>query len=451
MTTFLLKNKIILVSPVLLCLFMVPVSPLSAAPSAANASPSLMLIGDLNETPQTAIVCNPLVIKYDVKNAGTVPVPSGKLEIEIKAADSGQSVFARNLPLTADVGSVTIEQVTFPQGAYTILLKAAVMTQEHGIGPEFTLAEQELTVSAPIVVIKSSDAIPRVLLWIDRNDTAVQQAFAAKIVKQAFEGDDVYYGTVDSEEDFTDRAMSGEFNTLVLFETDVLPERTDWLMDRISRGQGLVIIGSEDRTRMIAEIFGFRFREAPPAAGTMLLLTDKSGMGLSGTIAVSGRLLQPQKKSAKVAALFAGDKKPAMLIDEVGKGQVIVMPFSFTRSALDTGSTSIYSLLLRTAVRIAAPENGEQTGVSSIELLVSAPSGPIRTRIVETLPPETRVIWMNARGIEQNNTILYDLSADKEPKKLLSLYRIPAGSNTPAFTDVFFECNGKLMRQGKIE
>jgi hypothetical protein len=271
------------------------------------------------------------------------------------------------------------------------------------------------------------------------------------IVKQAFEEDRVYYTTVDTQEEFTNLAVTGEFNILVLFETNELLERSDWLMDRLLGGQGLVIIGSENRTRMIAETFGFKFKEAPPAAGTMLLLTEDSGLGLSGTVPVSGRILQPQKKNAKAAALFAGDKKPAILIDKAGQGRVIVMPLSLTRSALDTGSPSLYSLLLRAAVRIAAPENEEQTGVFSTELVVSAPSGPIKTRIIDTLPPGVKLIWMNTEGTVTNNAILYDLTVDKEPQKLRYVYQLPAGSKTPASTEVFYECNEKLVSQGKIE
>jgi hypothetical protein len=214
---------------------------------------------------------------------------------------------------------------------------------------------------------------------------------------------------------------------------------------------GLVVIGPEDKTRMTAETFGFKFLEMPTTSPAMLLLTDDSGMELSGTVPVSGRILLPQKKSAKPAALLAGDKKPAVLIDTAGNGRVIVMPFSFTRSALDAGTTSLYSLLLRAAVHNAAPENDELTGVSSIELLVSAPSGPVRTRVVETLPAGTRVIWTNAEGTVKNNTILYDLIADKEPQRLLYVYQPPAGSKTPIFSEVFFECNENLVSQGKIE
>jgi hypothetical protein len=193
------------------------------------------------------------------------------------------------------------------------------------------------------------------------------------------------------------------------------------------------------------------FLEMPTTAPAMLLLTEDSGMELSGTIPVSGRILLPQKNNTVPAALFAGNKKPAVLIDTAGSGRVIVMPFSLTRSALDAGTNSLYSLLLRAAVHKAAPENDELTSVSSNGLLVSAPSGSVRTQVVETLPAGSRVIWSNAEGTVKNNTIRYDLIADKEPQRLLYVFHPPAGSKTPAFSEVFFECNGNLVSQGKTE
>lgn len=445
------KCKIFFAAAMTLCIFLFPVLSVADALSPSDPPPALLLSGTLDETPQTAALCAPLNIQYSVENTGTVPVSGGQLIIEIKSAVTGQSVFTRQLPFTLEPGSLMIENVDFPQGAYTIILKASAWNGELQITRDFTLAKQALTVTPPILVEKGNAARNRVLVWLSRTGAVVQQAFAEKILKQAFEDENFRYATVDSAEDFTNQAMSGEFNTLVLFESDELLERTDWLTNMLLRGQGIVIIGSEDRTRMVAETFGFKFREAPPAAGATLLLTEDSGMGLLGTIPVSGRILQPQKKGAKAAALFTGDKKPAILIDNAGKGRVIVMPFSFTRSALDTGSTSLYSLLLRTAVLNVSPGNDEQTGISSMELLVSAPSGPVKARIVETLPQGTRVFWASAEGTIKNNTILFDLTADDEPQKLQYWYKPPAGNKTPAFTEIFYECNGKLVRQGKIE
>lgn len=451
MSLLAIKKRIYFAASMMIFIILFPAFSIAGDPSASKPIPTLLLSGSLEGTPQTVTLCDPLNIQYSIKSIGTATVQKGQLLIEIKSAATGQLVFTQQLGYTTRPGLFKIKNVNLPPGEHTITLKASAWNWEHKLSRDFTLAEQNLTVSAPVLVKKSHGTIPRVLLWLNRNATPVQQAFAEMIVKQAFEEDEVYYTTVDRQEDFTNGAMSGGFSTLVLFENDELLERTDWLMDRLSLGQGLVIIGSEDRTRMIAETFGFKFREAPSKSGALLLLTDDSAMGLSGTIPVSGRILQPQKKGASVAALFAGDKKPAMLIDKVGNGRVIVMPFSFTRSALDTGLPSLYSMLLRTAVRIATPENDEQSGVSTIQLVVSTSSDPINVRIIETLPAGTKVIWMNGEGSATNNTIRYDLAVDKEPQTLLYIYQVPAGNKTPASTEVFLECNEKLVSQGKIE
>jgi hypothetical protein len=183
----------------------------------------------------------------------------------------------------------------------------------------------------------------------------------------------------------------------------------------------------------------------------MLQFTEDSGMELSGTVPISGRILLPRKNNAKPVAILAEDKRPAMLIDTAGKGRVVVMPFSLTRSALDSGATSLYSLLLRTAVLTAAPEADEQSGISSIELLVSAPSGSVRAHLVERLPRGTKIIWTTTEGTVKNNSIIFDLIANNEPQRLTYQCQFPAGNKTPAVTEVFFECNEKLMSQGKIK
>jgi hypothetical protein len=445
------KYKIFIASCVMLCIFLFPLFSIAADLSAEKPRPDLKLSGALDDTPQTVLLCGPLHIRYSVRNTGTVPVSKGYFKIEIKSTATGRLVYNQQLNFTMKPRAITIRNVGFPRGSYSLTLKASVLNYEYQIARDFTLAEQSLTVAEPILVKKGTGDMLRVLVWRNRTGTPVQQAFAEKILKEAFADDNVFLTIVNTAEDFTNQAMSGAFNVLVLFEADELLDQSDWLMDRVSRGQGLVIIGSEDRTRMIAETLGFKFREEPPAAGSMLLLPEEAGMGVCGTIPISGRILQPQKKNAKVAAVFAADKKPAMLIDTEGKGRVIVMPFSLTHSALDTGSSSFYSLLLSTAVHIAKPENDEQTTISAREFVVSSPSGPIKTRVVESLPPGTRVMWMKTGGIVKNNSIRFDLTADKEPQKLLYLYQPPADSTTPAFTEVLFECRGKFVSQGKIE
>jgi hypothetical protein len=300
--------------------------------------------------------------------------------------------------------------------------------------------------------VKKGDAvIPRVLFLLGRIGSGVRQALAEKIVQQAFEGDDAYFIIVEQADDFMSKFLSGVFNTAVLFETEEVLEQSGRLQEQIARGSGLVIIGSEDRTRTIAEDFGFQFSEASSASGAMIRFTENSGMGLSGTMPLRGPFLLPQKKGAKPAALFSGNNQPAVLIDQNGAGRVILLPFSFTRSALDTGTTSLYSLLLRAAARSAAPQNDVQAGVSTKELEISAPASPIKARIIETLPPGTRVIWANDGGTVKNNTITYELTADTQQKKLLYLQQPPAGSPGKAVTEVFYECRGKLVSQGRVE
>jgi hypothetical protein len=439
-----IKN-VFFTASVLLCFFTPLVFPLNADSHESSALPTLQLSGELDNTPRTVMLCTPLTIRFSVKNTGSVHITSGSIALGIKGAGTRQPIFARQLPVTTDIDSIRIENVAFPPGEYTLTLKASIVDRE------YTLAARPLTVTAPIVVKRAVSSVPRVLLWLGRTGNPVQRVFAEKIVREVFDVDDVYIMIVDTAEAFTNQVMSGDFNISVMFETDEPLDRSDRLQDQVARGMGLVVIGPEDKTRMTTETFGFTFLEMRTTAPTMLLLTDDSGMELSGTVPVSGRILLPQKKGAKPAALLAGERKPVVLIDTAGNGKVIVMPFSLTRSALDAGTTSLYSLLLRAAVHDAAPENDELTGVSSFELLVSAPSGSVRARVVETLPAGTRVIWTNAEGTVKNNTILYDLIADKEPQRLLYVYRPPAGSKSPSFSEVFFECNENLVSQGTIE
>jgi len=429
----------------LLCFFMPLVFPHNAASVENTVIPAIQMSGELDNTPRTVMLCKPLTVRFSVKNTGSVHITSGTIALGIKGAGTRQPIFARQLPVTTDIDSIRIENVAFPPGEYTLTLKASIVDRE------YTLAERPLTVTAPIVVKRAVSSVPRVLLWLGRTGSPVQRVFAEKIVKEAFDGDGVFTMIVDTAEAFTIQVMSGDFNTAVLFETEEPLDRSDRLQDQVARGMGLVVIGPEDKTRLTAETFGFTFLEMRTTAPALLLLTNVPGMELSGTVPVSGRILLPQKKGAKPAALLAGERKPAVLVDTAGNGKVIVMPFSLTRSALDAGTTSLYSLLLRAAVHDAAPENDELTGASSSELLVSAPSGSVRARVVETLPAGTRVLWTNAEGTVKNNTILYDLIADKEPQKLLFVYRSPAGSKNQSFSEVFFECNENLVSQGTIE
>jgi len=162
-------------------------------------------------------------------------------------------------------------------------------------------------------------------------------------------------------------------------------------------------------------------------------------------------MLVPRKNRAKPAALFAGDGKPAALIDTTGNGHVQVMPFSLSRSAIDMGSTSPYSLLLRTAVESVAPKIDDQADLSMHELTVTANTVPVRARIVVTVPEGSKNVWANAGGAVKNNVVTYELTADQEPQKLLFLYQTPAEDGKQPVVEVFYECSGNFPAQGKAE
>jgi len=410
-----------------------------------------MLQGSLEGTPSSTALCMPFTLRYTVKNTGNLPISSGELKIEIKSSDSGRPFYARQLPFVLGPATLLIDRSEFPTGKYTVTLNASAVNKGLRIAREFALSEQALTITAPINVMRGDSVLPRVLLWIGKSGSTVQQAVAVKIAQQAFADTGAYFTIVDNGEDFTNQALSGLFTTYVIFETDARLEQNGWLRDRVDRGQGLVIIGSEDRTRAIAEDFGFFFSETTASSGAMLLFTENTGSVLSGTMPISGRMLVPRKSNAQPTALFAGDGKPAALIDATGSGRVLVMPFSLSRSAVDTGSTSLYSLLLRTAVESVAPKTGDQAGVSQQELTVSANNGPVRARIVVTVPEGSRNVWANAGGTVKNNVLSYELNADRKAQKLLFLYQAPAGGGKQPVVEVFYECGGNFLLQGNVE
>jgi hypothetical protein len=425
-------------------------APLASVSSDIYVIPTLSLRGSFEGTPDSAALCMPFTLQYSIKNTGNLPVSTGALKLEIRSLDTDQLLYARQLPLTLDAKSLLIDKMDFPKGVYRITLKASVINQITRITRELDLADKKLHVVSPIIVNKSETAIPRVLLLLGNYDVSVQRAVAEKIVKESFEEGGVYYAIVDTVADFTARAKSGIFNTYVLLENNELLERADWLSEKVNSGQGLVIIGPDNKTMLTAEAFGFTFSETPAPGGAMLLFTEDSGLGLSGTMPISGPMLLPRRNGAQPAALFVGDKKAAALIDMSGKGRVMVMPFSLTHSALDTGATSLYSLLLRTAVRNVVPKTDEQTVISVQELEVSS-TDPINTRIVVTVPGESGIIWTNAGGSVHNNTVSYELIANQEAQKLIFMYKYAESGKKQPVVDVSYECGGKFVVQGNVE
>jgi hypothetical protein len=150
-------------------------------------------------------------------------------------------------------------------------------------------------------------------------------------------------------------------------------------------------------------------------------------------------------------ALIMGNKQPAAVIDTFGKGKVLVMPFSIIRSSLDTGASPLYSAFLCSAIPSVTPERDGPGGVASGEISASSLSGPVKAKIVETLPAGSKVLWTNPQGTVEDNTITYELTANKDPQKFLYIYQPPEQGEKRTGTEVFYECGGKFVSQGKTE
>lgn len=412
--------------------------------------PTLLLKGALDGTPPIASLCRPFTMRYRVQSTGNIQPSAGSHTLEIRAKGGAQPVYAKQLPAGADQKTVTIDAMDFPRGNYTISLKASAVNQQYGISKDFSLGERSFTVAGPLDVRRNDAKFLRVLVWTGQSGIPVDQAVAEKIVTQAFDQENIYYRIVDRADDFIAQAATGAFNAFVLFETTEMLEKTDWLRNRIESGYGLVIIGSGEKTRAVAESLDYRFEEEAPDTTTLIALSGDSGLGLSGTIPASGRILSPWLKGAATAAEFTGSRHSAAIIGKRGKGTAIVMPFSFTRSARDSGTTSLYSLLLRSTVNAAAPKEGEPGGTAAGELSVSSPSGSARARLVETLPAGSRVIWTNG-GVASGSKITYEFTSDPEPRILMYLFQPGNGKMESPSAEAFFECNGKFVSQGKVE
>jgi len=423
---------------------------LASGEAAVTVLPTLLLTGDLEGTPDRALLCRPFTIHSDTKSAGNVAPSSGTITVEIVAAGAAKPALTKQLAFAAGPKTVEIGKKEFlKKGDYTLRLKVAAADRQYGVRREFVLAEKPLTVAGPIAIEKSRATFPRVLLWLGGSGTEVEQALTNSLVKDAFDQEGLYYKVVRSAEDFTDQAMTGLFNTLVMVEPDEPLDKPEWLQENIGRGLGVLLIGSGDAARSVAESLGFTFGETFLAsAGTTITLDAKAGLGLSGSFPVSGQALVPQKKGARQAAAY-NDKKPAVLVDAARKGKVLLLPFSLSRSAFDAGTTSLYSLLLRTASVAASPDSEEAEGTGQI--VVTSLAGAVRARIKEVLPPGSKVLWTNADGSVSGNTITYELTADREPKKLQYVYRPAGQEKARTSTEVFYDCDGAFESQGKLE
>jgi uncharacterized protein YaiE (UPF0345 family) len=424
--------------------------PLGVTTAAFTVLPTLVLRGSLDGTPSSSAPCRPFTIRYDVKSVGTVPALTGGVKIEILSRD-GTPAYAKQLPLSAKPQSLTIEKLNIPRGQYTLRLNASAANEKHRLTREFKLAEQVVTVAGQVQVRKADSAGPRVLVWRGAAMNTLDRALSETIVKQAFEEQALYQKVVDNADEFRVQAGRGLFNIFVLFEIDEAPESWEWLRTLVSQGQALVIIGEGVDTRRAAEAFGYSFDEPLNDQQRVLTLTGKAALELGGTIPVSGRMLRPKKKAAQAVAFVAGTDQAGALVDRSGKGAVAILPFSFIRSARSCGTNAIYSLTLRTAVRSLAPKIDDAGGTASQELIVSSATGPVKAKIIVTLPPGARPLWANQDGAVAGNVITFHVTAGRDGQSLLYLYDPPQEAGEKPVHSVFYDCAGSYVSQEGVE
>ncbi len=423
------------------------------APAAADIGilPTLKLRGSLEETASTAVLCQPFSLKYNVTNAGNLPVHSGSISLEIRSSPAGTvPAFSRQLPFKFGKGSVSLEKSDLPPGVYLISLKAAIVNEDREVTRLFSLAEKPLIAKTPVEVSKGGPVL-RTLVLLGNIGSAVQQALAEKIVNDALDDAGAYHQIVSRYEDFSSLAESGQFTTYILFESDEMITQLNWLRTRIEQGHTLIIIGPGDNSKRLAEAFGFTFNQAIDSSGALLTFPRDAGMELTGMLPISGRTLMPSKKGARPLAFYEHDKAPAVLVDRIGMGQVMVMPFSLTRSALDTAATSFYTLLFRSAVLGAGSRNEDASDIGTEELAAASSGGPVKTRIVVTLPLGSTIIWTAGGGAVNGSVITFDLIADRIAQKLAYIYQPRLRGSDHIITEVFYECSGNMVRQGKLE
>jgi len=414
--------------------------------------PTLLLKGSLEDTLPAAATCRPFTFKYRARNAGNIPPTNGALKIEIRSVALKQLMYAQQLPFSLEAGANTIEKLDVPRGDYFVTFRASAVNQQRGLTADFLLAEQPLTVGGPVAVMRSAAPIPRVLIWSSEEDsTAIERAVTDKLLKGAFEAESVYIKTVANAGDFTNHALTGLYNVYLILDPDSAPDTAEVLQDGLKKGRGIILAGSGEHTRALAEALDFRFGSPLPGNRGSITFPADSGLGITGTIPVSGRFLPPRKRGARAVATLP-DGQPAFLYDVQDTGKVLLMPFPLTQSALNAGMTDLYSLLLRSSVLTAVPENGTAESIASMQILVSSASGEQeKARIIETLPPGAKVVWTSLPHTVKDGTLTFELTAEREVKKVLYLFQPADPDMTKTSTEVFTECGGKFMSQGKSE
>jgi len=412
--------------------------------------PVLDLAGSFEGTPESAVLCRPFIVQLRARNTGNIPVSSGTLTIEVRAPGVDLPAFVRQLPLTLEEQRSTIDRLDLTAGNYRIALKVSVSNKEHNITREFIIAEQPLIVTGPLKIEPTGAAFPRVLLLTGNIGGAPARAALENMLRLAFQQEGIFYKIAGSPEEFSEQAMSGMFNVFVLLDVSEQMQDTRWLKDLVEQGQGMIISGSDETSKAIGNAFGFSFGGQISSSGAALVISEQSVLGFSGTIPVSGTVLLAKKSGAVPLALTADSRNPAILLDRTGTGKTVLMPFALINSSRESGTGDIYAVLLRNAAIAVTPERDEPGGFTAGGVSLSSLSGPVKARISVTLPGQSHFVWTNRQAVVREGTSTFELSAGEEPQKVLYLHTPAPGAAKPV-TEVFYECNGKYVSQGRVE
>ena len=425
--------------------------PLASDSTGISILPTLLLRGSLEGTPSVAVPCRTFTIRYDAKNAGNVPPVQGSLQLEIASKQNGQVVFSRDVPFALRPGSVTIGKVGFAQGDYAVVLRGSASAGGNRPGGDFLLAEQPLSVGLPVEAKLAPADFPRVLLWAGMEGaTAIDRALAEKILKEAFDEEELYLTVVSTAEDFSRQALTGAYTSYVLLNADSIQDTIAVIRQGLAARRGVIIIGANDRSVAIADELGFRFGKPLTTLRPTISVPAGAVPGIAGTIPLSGTVLPPEKRGARPVAVFPEDGRPAVLLDDSAGGRIMVLPFSLTQSALDTGVPGMYAVLLRAAVQAVTPAQSEEGNVAAGEVLLTFPADPVRARVIVTLPEGAELLWTSVPGNIRRNAATFDITAAAAPRTVLYLYRL-RDANRKTATEVLYECDGKWVSQGKVE
>jgi hypothetical protein len=290
-----------------------------------------------------------------------------------------------------------------------------------------------------------------VLLWAGMEGaTAIDRVLAEKILQEAFDQEELYLTVVATAEDFARQSLTGAYTSYVLLNADSIQDTAAVISRELAARKGVIIIGANDRSLAIANELGFHFGKPLTAARPTISVPAGAVPGIAGTIPLSGAVLPPEKPGARPVAVFPDTGRPAILLDDSAGGRIMVMPFSLTQSALNTGVSGMYAVLLRAAVQAVTPAQIDEGSVGAGQVLLSFPADPVKARVIVTLPEGAEFLWTSVPGSLLKNVGTFTIAAAPAPRAVLYLYRLRDADRKTA-AELLYDCEGQWVSQGKIE